>query len=368
MNQIMFLWNHCDFTNTEIVLVVVILVQPILSMEFHSGHFFHCSFVVSLSCSNFCWSFLPHWQISGKSLFSYRFYRGFLKLCQMQLKMNYLLFLLCIIKRYRCLKKSREKILGHFAVEVIHIISLKFYICWQSALLLLPIRCTDQNILHLSSLSNLTRGIYVAPGYLFNDAFSHQMSWSCMCNVKIKVMLQAENYKHSCIKYSQGTPKQSVALLDWNLWYRFDSLNIFSKRHFENFAEFLVFLSCSQNRPISGLALRANCWFSTVVICIWFPWELCKLFLNHMNIWLFPSKSSWCFSSSRKSCGFSSEVPGSMSACSHHGTCLHSNINALIKLYFNIWKTRMKKVLLHVKLEDVTLAYSVFLQYPALYK
>lgn len=166
MNQIMFLWNHCDFTNTEVVLVVVILVQPILSMEFRSDHFLHSSFVVSLSCSNFCWSFLPHWQISGKSLFSYRFYRGFLKLCQMQLKMNYLLFLLCIIKCYWCLMKSREKILGHFAVDVFHTVLLKLYICWKSALLLLQIWSTDQNVLHLSSLSNLTKGIYVAPGYL----------------------------------------------------------------------------------------------------------------------------------------------------------------------------------------------------------
>lgn len=86
--------------------------------------------------------------------------------------------------------------------------------------------------------------------------------------MEIKVMLQVENYEQSCIKYPQGTPKQHVAQLDSNLWYRFDNLNIFSKRHFENLKEFLVFLICSQNRPISGSALSANCCFHTVVICI----------------------------------------------------------------------------------------------------
>lgn len=77
--------------------------------------------------------------------------------------------------------------------------------------------------------------------------------------MEIKVLLQVDNYKQSCIKYSQGTPKLHVAPLDSNLWYRFDNLNIFSKRHFENFTELLVFLICSQNRPISGSALSANC-------------------------------------------------------------------------------------------------------------
>ena len=77
--------------------------------------------------------------------------------------------------------------------------------------------------------------------------------------MEIKAMLQVVNYEQSCIKYFQGTPKQRAAPLDSILWYRFDNLNVFSKRHFENFTELLVFLICSQNRPISGSALGANC-------------------------------------------------------------------------------------------------------------
>lgn len=76
--------------------------------------------------------------------------------------------------------------------------------------------------------------------------------------MEIKVMLQVENYEQSCIKYSQGTPKQRVAQLDSNLWYRFDNLSIFSKRHFQNFTELLVFLICSQNRPISWLSIKCK--------------------------------------------------------------------------------------------------------------
>jgi len=72
--------------------------------------------------------------------------------------------------------------------------------------------------------------------------------------MEIKVMFHIDNYEQSCVKYSQGTPKQHVAPLDSNLWYRSDNLNIFSKRHFENFTELLVFLICSQNRPMSGSA------------------------------------------------------------------------------------------------------------------
>lgn len=71
--------------------------------------------------------------------------------------------------------------------------------------------------------------------------------------MEIKVTLEVG------IKYSQGTPNQHVAPQDSNLWYRFDNLNRFSKRRFENFTELLVFLVCGQNRPISGSTLSANC-------------------------------------------------------------------------------------------------------------
>lgn len=111
--------------------VVMMLAQYIFSMLFCSDHFLHCSSVVSLSCSNFCWSFLPHWQISGKSLVTVSIDFLF-KVCQRQLKMNYLLFLLCILKCYWCLMKSREKILHHFFswcnslcfTEVFHLLTI----------------------------------------------------------------------------------------------------------------------------------------------------------------------------------------------------------------------------------------------------
>lgn len=118
--------------------MVLMSVQPILFMQSCSDHLLHCCFLVCLPCSNFCWSFLPHWQISGKSLFGYCFYKSFLKLCHMQLKMNYLPLFSCILECCWCLVKIREKLLGLFLVDIIHIISLsslKIYIFWWCAFL-----------------------------------------------------------------------------------------------------------------------------------------------------------------------------------------------------------------------------------------
>lgn len=117
--------------------MVLMLAQPTLFIQFCLHHSLHFCFFIYL-CSNFCWSFLPHWQISGKSLFGYCFYRSFLKPWQMHHKMNDLLLLLCTLECQWCLMKSREKILDHFSVDIICIISLSslmFCICWSCVFL-----------------------------------------------------------------------------------------------------------------------------------------------------------------------------------------------------------------------------------------
>lgn len=182
-NKLVFLWSHCDFPDTGGVLGASDVSAAQLV---HAALLRLFSAVVSLSCSNFCWSFLPHWQISGKSLFVFCFY-SFLflkKLNQMKLKMNYLPFFLSVAKCYSwCLMRSREKLLGCFLVDLIHVVSLNSCICWPSAILfttnLIQIRvfcnCFPYQILLGAPVWHQCICIY-----LFNIAFRHWKSWSCM--------------------------------------------------------------------------------------------------------------------------------------------------------------------------------------------
>lgn len=184
----------CETTVTSLTqrlfYVVVMLAQPILSMQFCSDHFLHCSSVFSLSCSNFCWSFLPHWQISGKSLFGYCFYRFFYYYFQIYVKCS-LKWIICCSSCKNATDvswKVEEKILGHFFswcnshlfTELFYLLTICPSVCYHSDV---QIRifyiCHPYQVLLRASVCQ--QSIWV---YIFTGAFSLQKSWSRVCDME----------------------------------------------------------------------------------------------------------------------------------------------------------------------------------------
>lgn len=163
-------------------------VQPILSMQFCSDCFLLLFLCVAATSADRFYR-IDRSQVNPYSVLVSIGCFFFLKLCHMQLKMNYLPFFLCIAKCYSwCLMRSREKNSGlffswsnsHCFTEVLYLLTICHSVHYQSDVRIrIFCNCFPYRVLLGASVWYQCICIYH-----FTDVFTHQKTWSCVCAMK----------------------------------------------------------------------------------------------------------------------------------------------------------------------------------------